>query len=51
MAKRIPLEPIVKRVGNYYETVHVAAKGQDTSTQLTPTPSAKTKGERSIKRP
>jgi DNA-directed RNA polymerase subunit omega len=26
MAKRIPLEPIVEKVGNYYETVHVAAK-------------------------
>ncbi|RKQ61748.1 DNA-directed RNA polymerase subunit omega [Thermovibrio guaymasensis] len=26
MAKRIPLEPIVNKVGNYYETVHVAAK-------------------------
>ncbi|ADY72834.1 DNA-directed RNA polymerase subunit omega [Desulfurobacterium thermolithotrophum DSM 11699] len=26
MAKRIPLEPVVEKVGNYYETVHVAAK-------------------------
>ncbi len=26
MAKRIPLEPVVKKVGNYYETVHTAAK-------------------------
>ena len=26
MSKRIPLEPVVEKVGNYYETVHVAAK-------------------------
>jgi len=26
MSKRIPLEPVVERIGNYYETVHVAAK-------------------------
>jgi len=26
VAKRIPLERIVEKVGNYYETVHVAAK-------------------------
>ncbi len=26
MSKRLPLEPIVKKVGNFYETVHVAAK-------------------------
>jgi len=26
MAKRIPLEPVVEKIGNYYETVHVAAK-------------------------
>ncbi|MEO2083288.1 MAG: DNA-directed RNA polymerase subunit omega [Desulfurobacteriaceae bacterium] len=26
MAKRIPLEPVVERIGNFYETVHVAAK-------------------------
>lgn len=26
MAKRIPLEPVVNKVGNFYETVHVAAK-------------------------
>jgi len=26
MSKRIPLEPVVEKIGNYYETVHVAAK-------------------------
>ncbi len=26
MAKRIPLEPVIEKVGNYYETVHIAAK-------------------------
>ena len=26
MGRRIPLEPVVDRIGNYYETVHVAAK-------------------------
>ncbi|MEO2068714.1 MAG: DNA-directed RNA polymerase subunit omega [Desulfurobacteriaceae bacterium] len=26
MSKRIPLEPVVENIGNYYETVHVAAK-------------------------
>jgi len=26
MSKRIPLEPIISKVGNFYETVHVAAK-------------------------
>jgi DNA-directed RNA polymerase subunit omega len=26
MSKRIPVEPVVEKFGNYYETVHVAAK-------------------------
>ncbi|WP_456395541.1 DNA-directed RNA polymerase subunit omega [Desulfurobacterium sp.] len=26
MSKRIPLETVVEKVGNYYKTVHVAAK-------------------------
>jgi DNA-directed RNA polymerase subunit omega len=26
MSKRIPLEPVVEKIGNYYETIHVAAK-------------------------
>jgi DNA-directed RNA polymerase subunit omega len=26
MTRRIPLEPVVEKIGNYYEAVHVAAK-------------------------
>ena len=51
MTRRIPLEPVVEKIGNYYEAVHVAAKRARDLYTMDYSRSARTKREKSIKKP